>query len=60
MTRLACLGVAVVAVMLALGGPPAPANTSARSDVIVLLGSPPLARAPGSAATIDAEQRAFR
>ncbi len=60
MTRLASLGVAVVAVVLALGGPPAPENASTRSDVVVLLDAPPLARAPGAAATIDAQQRAFR
>jgi subtilisin family serine protease len=60
MTRLASLGVAAVAFVLALGGPTAPANTSARTDVVVLLDSPPLARAPAAAARIAFEQRAFR
>src|SRR5262245_23520756 len=59
MTRLAPLGVAVVAVLLALGAPPQPAD-GARAEVVVLLDSPPLARAPGTSARIDAEQRAFR
>ncbi len=60
MTRLASLGAAVVACVLALGGPSLPAAGDASVDVVVLLDSPPLARAPGSGARIDAEQRAFR
>ena len=37
-----------------------PAAGGANAEVVVLLDSPPLARAPGSGARIDAEQRAFR
>ena len=61
MTRLAPLGAAVVACLLALGGPSMPAvGGDASAEVVVLLDSPPLARAPGSSVRIDAEQRAFR
>jgi subtilisin family serine protease len=60
MIRLASLGAGVVALLLAVGGPTAPAGDAARSEVVVLLDAPPLARAPGSAARIDAQQHAFR
>ena len=61
MTRLAPLGAAVVACLLAVGGPSVPAvGGNASAEVVVLLDSPPLARAPGSGVRIDAEQRAFR
>jgi subtilisin family serine protease len=61
MTRLAPLGAAVVASLLVLGGPSVPAvGGDATAEVVVLLDSPPLARAPGSGVRIDAEQRAFR
>ena len=60
MTRVAPIAVAVVAVLLAVGGPSLPAADGASTEVVVLLDSPPLARAPGSGARIDAEQRAFR
>jgi subtilisin family serine protease len=60
MIRLASLGAGIVALLLAVGGPTAPAGDAARSEVVVLLDAPPLARAPGTAATVDAEQRAFR
>jgi subtilisin family serine protease len=60
MTRLAPLGAAVVACLLALGGPSPPAAGGASAEVVVLLDSPPLAQAPGGGARIDAEQRAFR
>jgi subtilisin family serine protease len=60
MTRLAPLGAAVAAVLLALGGPSQPGVGGATAEVVVLLGSPPLARAPGTGARVDAEQRAFR
>ena len=51
---------AVVACLLALDGPAPPVAAAASVEVVVLLESPPLARAPGSGARIDAEQRAFR
>ena len=60
MIRLASLGAGVVALLLAVGGPAAPAGDAARSEVVVLLDGPPLARAPGTGARIDAQQRAFR
>jgi subtilisin family serine protease len=60
MIRLASLGAGVVALLLAVGGPTAPAGDAARSEVVVLLDAPPLARAPGTAPRIDAQQRAFR
>jgi subtilisin family serine protease len=60
MTRLAPLVVAVVAALLASGGPPMPADTEARAEVVVLLDLPPLARSPGSDVAISREQRAFR
>ena len=61
MTRAASVLVAALALVLVTG---ASSTTSLpldqRSEVVVLLGSPPLARAPGSGATIVAEQRSFR
>jgi subtilisin family serine protease len=61
MTRLAPLGAAVVACLLALGGPSLLAvGGNASAEVVVLLDSPPLARAPESGVRIDAEQREFR
>ena len=61
MIRLASLAAAAVALLLSIGGPTAPGGTdAARSEVVVLLDAPPLARAPGTAARIDAEQQAFR
>jgi subtilisin family serine protease len=59
MTRVAPLGVAIVAVILAVGHPSLPAGGT-ETELVVLLDSPPLARAPGSGARIEAEQRAFR
>ena len=60
MTRLASLGVAVAAVLLAVGSPSQPGAGGATAEVVVLLDSPPLARAPGTGARVDDEQRAFR
>ena len=60
MSRLALLGVAVVAVVLALGGPSQPLAGGPTTEVVVLLDAPPLARAPGTGADVDAEQSAFR
>ena len=60
MTRLVPLAVAAVAVLLAAGGPSLPVATADSTEVVVLLDSPPLARAPGSGATIAREQRTFR
>jgi subtilisin family serine protease len=60
MIRLASLAAGVGALLLAVGGPAAPTDDAARSEVVVLLDAPPLARAPGTAASLDAEQRAFR
>ncbi len=60
MSRLVSIGVAAVAVLLAVGGPSMPAVGGSRTEVVVLLDSPPLARAPGTASKIEAEQRAFR
>ncbi len=57
MTRIASLTVVLVAVLLAVGGPPMPVE---HAEVVVLLESPPLARAPGSQAAIAGEQRVFR
>jgi subtilisin family serine protease len=63
MTRiasLASLAALAVAVLLAAAGPPAPPGTRAdQAEVVVLLGSQPLARAPGGRATIEREQAAF-
>ena len=60
MTRVAPIAVAVVAALLTVGGPSLPSAGATSAEVVVLLHSPPLARAPGSGARIDAEQRAFR
>ena len=60
MTRLAPLAVAALAALLAVGSPSIPTADGAQAEVVVLLDAPPLARAPGSAATIALEQRAFR
>jgi subtilisin family serine protease len=60
MTRLTALAVAVVTVLLAADGPSLPTGAASTSEVVVLLDSPSLARAPGTAARIDAEQRMFR
>jgi subtilisin family serine protease len=61
MTRVAQLGVLVVAVLVAAGGPTMPLEAGGRTaEVVVLLDSPSLARVPGSGAKIAREQRAFR
>ncbi len=62
MTRLASapVAVAVVAVILAVGGPSLPVASGATTEVVVLLESPPLGQAPGTGGRIDAEQRVFR
>jgi subtilisin family serine protease len=61
MTRLVTLVGAACAVLLAAGGPTRPpTETGPRTEVVVLLRSPALARAPGAAAEITEEQRAFR
>ena len=57
MTRVASSAVALIAVMLASGGPSLPVE---RTEVVVLLESPALARAPGGSAAIAGDQRAFR
>ena len=57
MTRIASLAVVVVAVLLASDGPPMAVE---RTEVVVLLSSPPLARTPGAGEAIQSEQRAFR
>ena len=61
MTRLGTLVVAACAVVIAAGGPPRPPTESGEhAEVVVLLHSPALARAPGARAAIEAEQGAFR
>jgi subtilisin family serine protease len=60
MTRLAPLVVAVVAALLAVGSPSSLLQRGERSEVVVLLDAPPLARAPGTDARIAGEQRTFR
>jgi subtilisin family serine protease len=60
MTRIAPVGVAVVAALLVIGTPSLPAPGGETSEVVVLLSAPPLARAPGTGGRIDAQQRAFR
>lgn len=62
MARIASLLFLALAV-LALGGSERPLFAPAgadRAEVVVTLGAPPLALAPGTAARVDAEQRAFR
>jgi subtilisin family serine protease len=60
MSRLAPLAVAVLAVVLAVGGPSPPGVEGTRAEVVVLLDAPPLARAPGSGALISRQQSLFR
>ena len=61
MSRLAPLGVAVVAVLVALGAPSQPVVFGdPTTEVVALLDAPPLARAPCTGARIDAQQHAFR
>jgi subtilisin family serine protease len=60
MTRVAPLAVLVVAVLLAAAGPSMTVETADRAEVVVLLESPPLARAPGAGASIEREQRVFQ
>jgi len=61
MTRAASVLVASLAAVLVTGASSTPPQSSGqRSEVVVLLHSPPLARAPGSGATIAVEQRSFR
>ncbi|MGH3128191.1 MAG: S8 family serine peptidase, partial [Gaiellaceae bacterium] len=60
MTRFAPLAALAAAVFIAAGGPAMPVESGDRTEVVVLLDSPPLARAPRSGAEIAREQRAFR
>jgi subtilisin family serine protease len=61
MSRPVQLAVAVVAVLVAAGGPSMPGSGGGeRQEVVVLLASPPLAHAPETGARIEREQRAFR
>jgi subtilisin family serine protease len=60
MIRVASIATGVVALLLAIGGPTMPVANGPRSEVVVLLDAPSLARAPGTATRIDAQQRAFR
>ncbi|HEX4746388.1 MAG TPA: S8 family serine peptidase [Gaiellaceae bacterium] len=60
MSRLAPLAVAILAAVLAVGGPTMPAGNDARQEVVVLLESPPLARSPEAGARIEREQRSFQ
>jgi len=62
MTRV-CALLSLALAVLALGAierPRADAVAHGRTEVVVALASPPLARAPGTTARIDADQRAFR
>lgn len=62
MTRVGAL-LSLALAVLALGAierPHANAVAHGRTEVVVALASPPLARAPGTTARIDADQRAFR
>lgn len=62
MTRVGAL-LSLALAVLALGAierPRADAVAGGRTEVVVALASPPLARAPGTTAQVDAEQRAFR
>jgi subtilisin family serine protease len=60
MTRIASLAVLAVAVLLAAGGPRIPLATGGQTEVVVLLESPGLARAPDGQAAVEREQAAFR
>jgi subtilisin family serine protease len=60
MTRIAAVGVAVVAALLVIGTPSLPAPGSETAEVVVLLSAPPLARAPGTGQRLNAQQHAFR
>ena len=60
MTRFAPLAVLALAVLVAAGSPALPVESGDRVEVVVLLDSPPLARAPRSGGEIAREQRAFR
>ena len=61
MTRIVSLATAALALLLVVGERPlVDAADGSRTEVIVLLDSPPLARAPGARSVIDAEQRRFR
>ena len=64
MTRLAALAVvvpALAALLVAANERPVPgAAGSGRTEVVVLLDSPPLAEAPWARTAIDAQQRTFR
>jgi subtilisin family serine protease len=60
MTRIAPVGVAVVAALFVIGTPSLPALGGETAEVVVLLSAPPLARAPGTGERLDAEQHAFR
>ena len=60
MTRLALLATLGVVVLVTAGAPPMPVQSGEQAEVVVLLESPPLARAPGTGSRIADEQRAFR
>ena len=60
MTRLLALALAVAATVLVVGSPSSPLEPGGRTEVVVLLDAPPLARAPGTDGRIASEQRAFR
>jgi subtilisin family serine protease len=60
MTRIPLLAVLAVAVLLAAGGPTMPVGAADNTEVVVLLDSPALARAPENTSTIAREQAAFR
>jgi subtilisin family serine protease len=59
MTRFALLATLALAVVLAAGGPSPPVQSPDRTEVVVLLDRPPLARAPGAATALAREQSAF-
>ena len=61
MTRAASiLAVSIAIVLLAGASTRAQEPGGKKTEVVVLLASPPLGRAPGTGAEIDAEQRTFR
>ena len=61
MTRAASiLAVSIAVVLLAGASTRAQEPGGKKTEVVVLLASPPLGRAPGTGAEIDAEQRTFR